>query len=222
MPTQLKARKTPRRPTKAKTPIVAFYSVYNDMELLPKSVESIEPYVDQMIFLDGIYARFPGTTPISTDNLRSFAYSFGPKGKYYIASGYEQHEKRNLAFRLAPPGSWILVIDGDEVLHGARHLRQAIRGLTEDIGSILFSENGNYYTRIFRARPGVGYVNHSHIGHDGRITSICNCLGERLPEQIYFHNLKEERSTDRKAQKAIYYEGKSRTEVEMIQRLRLG
>lgn len=99
--------------------IWACYIVYNNVDYLRASLETVLPYVDRAIVVDGRYRTYPGDEWHSTDGTLDIIKDMGDKVTLVPAQEWEsQVEKRNVYMDMVPNGDWIFVIDGDELMFG--------------------------------------------------------------------------------------------------------
>jgi hypothetical protein len=177
--------------------IVAFFSVYNEIDMLPRAVESIIDYVDKIIFCDGRYKGFRGPTAASNDGTVEFIKTV-PKSEYRLCDGLEEWEKRNKMFEFTEFGDWIVTIDGDEVCRGFEKLSKILDTATKPL--LRVDIHGNIWPRI--------YLNDS-LGRYYRAHSVFEYAGDKFsllkPNEymdqasgLYIDNHCWERDTERK------------------------
>ena len=100
--------------------------VYNETSLLPISIPSIEPYVDEMVFVDG------GPDGPSEDGTADMVKSFGTKvvyksGTFRTPNGaWDSAAQRNLGLSAAM-GDILLLASADVVFSNLALLCQKIR-----------------------------------------------------------------------------------------------
>jgi hypothetical protein len=190
--------------------IVAFFSIYNEIDLLPRAVDSIIDYVDEIIFVDGRYKGFRGVTKASNDGTVEYIKTV-PKGRYVLCDGLEEWEVRNLMFSETKIGDWVVAIDGDEVVSGAENLKN-LQGRTTPL--VCADIHGNIWPRIFK-NDGKGRFDHSHciFNYDGYIFSILkqNELMSTL-RGFKIDNRTWERDDNRKKLQSEYYEALNKQE----------
>ena len=94
-------------------------------EFLDRLVRSLQPIVDQLVFLDGPWATFPHTSTLSSEaEWRALEDAAAAIGVPIEIRGGDrvwrsQMEKRSELFRAAIEdlgADWVLVVDGDEVM----------------------------------------------------------------------------------------------------------
>jgi len=100
----------------------ATYNIYNNEPTLRRSLESILPYVEKVIAVDGAYSNFPHENPQSTDATKETFHEFcGDKLIWVDCEGKPwptQIGKRNEYVKRVPDGEWFLVMDGDKIIKG--------------------------------------------------------------------------------------------------------
>jgi len=194
--------------------IVAGLCVYREADGIKYTLDSIHPFVDQIIVLDGPFTNFPdmpddGTRQISEryDNVR-----------YITTARMSETKKRSMFFDLIDHGDFLLIIDGDEVLQGA----------PEDIVGSFGRVRVSFHTRVFwipmtarsanwpgqefnlgprprliRVEKGMHYANHHRVilNDDGSVLTNTDYVRrpdfEILPE-IRIHNADTRTSERRK------------------------
>ena len=99
-------------------------AAYNMAETLPLALISIEPYVDQLIVVEGRFKAEKGRpnpkyrdypTPRSTDGTCELAHQYAHE--VYDGSGFPQHTARD-AYLRGRKGDYYFIFDADWVLHG--------------------------------------------------------------------------------------------------------
>lgn len=184
--------------------IVAFYSIYNEIKLLPRSVASIIDFVDEIIFCDGRYKGYNGPTPASTDGTVEFIATV-PKGRYVLADGFEEWQKWNLMFEESSIGDWVIMLGGDNMISGAENLKK-LQGRTTPL--VCADIHGNIWPRIFK-NDGKGRFWHGHFlfEYDGKQFSLLkpNDLISTLPG-FKIDNVSWERDNERKQLQKEYFE----------------
>ena len=99
--------------------IIGCISAYNEEQLLPGCLASLEGQVDRIVVADGRYKNFPGEGACSTDKTVAIARAFGaevilpPNDEPWI----DEPTKRS-AYLVGKEGNWYLRIDADERLVG--------------------------------------------------------------------------------------------------------
>ena len=133
----------------------ACYIVFNAEQTLEESLNSIVPYVEKVVIIDGAFRDYPHKFPYSTDQTKEIAVKVCGEKLIWIDCGAKawigQVTKRNEYLKHVPIGEWFIVIDADEVLKG--NLRYAFR-------TALRHDRANYYTclgiKIVNFRPKCG------------------------------------------------------------------
>jgi len=100
----------------------ATYIVYNNEATIRESLESILPYVEKIIAIDGAYARYPHKKPQSTDGTKEIFHELCGNKLIWVDCGGKpwptQIGKRTEYVNRVPVGKWFLVIDGDCFVKG--------------------------------------------------------------------------------------------------------
>ena len=103
--------------------IIACYNVYNEIEYLPKSVDSIYRYADKLVFVDGRYKDFHPDKPVeSTDGTLEWINDKDndPDGKFQLIEapedGWENQPIKRSAYLIGKAGDIYVVIDGHDVI----------------------------------------------------------------------------------------------------------
>jgi len=98
------------------------YCIYNNEPTIRKSLESILPYVEKVIAVDGAYANFPHKEPQSTDGTKEIFHELCGDKLIWVGCGGKpwptQIGKRNEYVKRVPEGMWFLILDGDGVVKG--------------------------------------------------------------------------------------------------------
>jgi hypothetical protein len=104
-----------------KNEIYACYIVYNEADKIAISLNSILPYVDKVIMVDGAFKSYPHDNPQSTDGTKAVAEKIcGDKliwidcSKAWISEG----TKRNEYLKYIPEGAWFYILDADTIWFG--------------------------------------------------------------------------------------------------------
>jgi len=107
------------------TKIFSCTVTYNDKDMLVKNIESVKPFVDGFVIVDGAFPGFPlkDASSISTDGTRALVETQIPKEKLTYIEGPKtgwksQSEARTQYLKAVPPGDWIFVLDSDETACG--------------------------------------------------------------------------------------------------------
>jgi glycosyltransferase involved in cell wall biosynthesis len=98
--------------------LVACYNVFNEVEFLEESLESIYGKVDDIIVIDGAYKKFPHNKPFSTDGSIEIALKYTDKVIIPHQEWASEIIKRNQYLSLMDVGDICLVIDGHEIWKG--------------------------------------------------------------------------------------------------------
>lgn len=138
--------------------LVALCCVWNDAELLPGMLDSLEPVVDRIVAADGRYRRYPGDTAASDDGTLELLRECVDLVIEAPESGWEEeHEKRTELVSACEVGDMCLVIDADERLHARAAM---LRKRFGDYRVQIHGGDGRYETeapRLFAYRPGLEY-----------------------------------------------------------------
>jgi hypothetical protein len=143
------------RPTR----IVACLNVWNDLNALRQTIGSWSTYVDHIVVVDGAYDIDRG---LSTDGTREFLREF-PSVEVIDAAGLSQCEKRTRYLSIGRPGDYLFIIDADESVADAGHLRALPAcdiGWVRVQSSLYTREYGQ--PRIIRWRPDLYYRGRHH------------------------------------------------------------
>jgi len=189
--------------------IIACYSVWNDIELLKKSVDSLCDQVDFIIVVDGAYTNFPHDIPWSTDKTREFVESL--ENATFIGNSkpwYHQFEKRN-EYLIGEEGDFYFIIDADEVLEGGLRTPQADVGIFECKRQ---SDNAVYHrARLIKHVDGIHYSKKHYWLCDGEGNTVAllakagkKYREERMPGRILHIN--HERDFQRESAQRQYYQ----------------
>lgn len=97
--------------------MIACVIAYNEEDLLPGCLDSLQGKVSRIVVVDGRYKDFPGEGGPSTDGTRDIALSYDNVSFIPSPDGAWVNEitKRN-AYLVGNEGDWYFVIDADEVL----------------------------------------------------------------------------------------------------------
>ena len=101
----------------------ACYIVYNDIDYIRASLSTIIHHVDHIILVDGRFAYYPGSSPVSTDGtlkvIKEFKKKYPYRIKFVKGKVYpDEPTKRNVYLDMVPENDWIWIIDGDEIPYG--------------------------------------------------------------------------------------------------------
>lgn len=88
---------------------------YNEEMLLPSCLDSVRPWVDELVVVEGRIAEMPGTTSCSTDRTRLIAQGCSDRVIWNSHPWKTEQEMRN-QYLIGNDGDWYFVIDADEVL----------------------------------------------------------------------------------------------------------
>lgn len=137
-------------------PLVVLLCVWNEAELLPEALDSVQDVADRIVVADGRYADYPGDEARSTDGTlelisgRVDALIPAPE-----AGWPTEHEKRTALVSACEIGDMCLVLDADERLHARPQLRRRFGDYLVEI----HGPNGYEVSapRLFAYRPGLEY-----------------------------------------------------------------
>jgi hypothetical protein len=169
--------------------IIAAFNVYNEVTILRAALESVLPYVEKIIIVDGAYAKFTSTGNNGASNdgtlelVRKLQEEWNGRQIQLIeAPGRpweSEMEKRTAYFDAADDGDWLFILDADERLAFGGDYIQQLRGIDElrpfNSGVTIFrfiTEKGTHsygtVTRVYKKLPGTHYGNtHAHVLHAG-------------------------------------------------------
>lgn len=109
--------------------MIVVYNVYNSVATIRESLESVLPYVEKVIVVDGAYEKFPHKTEsgASDDGTKEiFQELCGPKLTWIDQKKpMSQVAKKNKLLRNIPIGKWFFRLAGDEIVTG--NIRKAFR-----------------------------------------------------------------------------------------------
>lgn len=130
----------------------------DDLELLGQCLRSLPVVADRLVVADGRYERYPlndntQSPKAHLDFIRTTCREIGLPVKIDVARKVYagQCEKRTRLLGLAAEGSdWIVGVDTDHVLHGARYsVRHELEQLDDDVDAV----DVTYYTPLNHDRP---------------------------------------------------------------------
>jgi hypothetical protein len=107
--------------------IYACYIVYNEADKIAISLNSILPYVDKVIIIDGAFEDFKHDNPQSTDGTKEIAEKICgnkliwvdcPKKKDKYIPWILESEKREAYLKYIPVGAWFYILDADTIWFG--------------------------------------------------------------------------------------------------------
>lgn len=131
--------------------VYACYAVYNEEELIRSSLDTVMPYVDGAFALSGKFFDDRRSDDRTDEILREFGVNILP-----YKPNLTQIEARNYLYSQVPEGSWIFIVDGDEVVIGnMKDAMQLVRQTEKDVCSVLVFNNGSMWTlrpRFVRSR----------------------------------------------------------------------
>lgn len=116
--------------------IYACYVLYNEEDKIAISLNSIVPYVDKVIVVDGAWSYFENKSPESTDKTKEICESICgdkliwvdcPKKDDKYVPWESQVTKRDAYLQIVPTGSWFYIIDADVLVTGK--LKEVFDGL---------------------------------------------------------------------------------------------
>lgn len=163
-------------------------SVFNEATTLRGALESMSPFVDDFIIVDGAYAKFPNTGKNGASNdgtlelIKQLQLEWQKPIKLIECPGRPwetEMEKRTAYFDAMQVGEWMIMLDADERLAFGGEILAGLEGRAEirpfDCGVLIFrfiQENGNAHygtcARVYKKKPGTKYGNgHAHVIYDG-------------------------------------------------------
>jgi len=190
--------------------IIACYSVFNDMPILKESIESVSPYVDKIIVVDGAYREFPHKDFRSTDGTLEYLKSIEKVELIEAKSAWKDQISKRNATLIGSVGDWYLVIDGDEIWTGDFRLPSA------DVGIIKCkrTSDGAKYdrARIFKHIEGLHYEGKHYwlVDKNGKTFSLLADSGLRYSAERLFNrpsiiHKDDKRDYERMMAKKKYY-----------------
>lgn len=109
--------------------MIVVCNIYNNEATIRESLESILPYVENVIAVDGAYIRFPHKlkSGISTDATKKIFHELCGSKLTWIdqKKPMSQVAKKNKILRNIPVGKWYFILAGDEIAKG--NIRDAFR-----------------------------------------------------------------------------------------------
>jgi len=183
---------------------IACVIAYQEERMLPGCLESVAGQVDEIVVVDGAYARFPHEVPYSTDKTVEIALAYGarvidcPEGKPWP----NQVVKRT-AYLVGEEGDWYLHIDADERLVGVLPVPQ--NGM--HYAFHIFSRGGvaSWSPRLWQHRGRMRYVGaHNALWSDDR---LIHRKGATFVDPLLcrFAHLARYREVERQLDKREYY-----------------
>lgn len=127
--------------------IFSCYSVYNEEALIRSSLDTIVPYVDEVIVGDGAYRL----KELSRDETMDIVAEICDHFLGINRPGLTEVDKRNAVFSMVPEDDWIFWIDGDEVCVGdVKKGLDKVRNAKVDLCRIRIFNNGKPWTWLPR------------------------------------------------------------------------
>lgn len=205
----------------------------NEEEFLAAAVESVDPIVDEWIFVIGgnEYAHKAGMCDkdgLPTDDTLKIAGDLAKNynGKVIPPPGRlwkDKVEMRNAYANHLRPGDWMFMLDGDEVYKEEQLWRvtELMRGheilimqfwlFWNDVNTIGTEKWANYpQERVVRWHPGFEYKNKNHLhvsAYDGRLAK--SVYPTWKGDQKMFYHYSWVRPIDKIKQKLFYYKYQS-------------
>jgi hypothetical protein len=189
--------------------VIACVIAFNEEEMLPGCLESLQGQVSRIVVVDGAYAQFPHIEPVSTDATRAIALAYGAQwvdppedGEGYPMAWPDQVVKRS-AYFVGSEGDWYLWIDADERLVGCLPVPEdgqhyALQINTRD-GRV------SWVPRLFQHRGRMRYEgSHNAVWSDDRLVHLAGATYVE-PEQCRFVHLSHLRDEERQIAKRSYY-----------------
>ncbi|KKN03468.1 hypothetical protein LCGC14_1107320 [marine sediment metagenome] len=165
--------------------IYACYITYNNGDFLAASLYAIAPYVDKIIIIEGPFPDYP---EMKADNTKFILWHFDidypNKLMLDNVEGLTQVQKRNAYIDLVPDGSWMFIIDGDEIPYGNLEILQGRIKHYDEMGinwvSIKIEEKKDFrfYPRLIKKQPGMKYkgfhwsINEIYEKHEAELGNI--------------------------------------------------
>jgi len=152
--------------------IIAILSVYNEEELLPECLKSLEGKVDYTVIIDGAYIGFDGENTHSTDKTVQIIeewLKYNPNAVLFLARKWRNAgEKYQMAFDCGQDGDWFMIVDADDRIDMTdrewRELREFLSSIPEEYmvatGDLIHPDGSHllFRRKLIRWRKGV------HIG----------------------------------------------------------
>jgi hypothetical protein len=192
--------------------IIAAIIAFNEEQLLPGCLESVQDQVDRMVVVDGAYARFPHEAPWSTDATREIAWCYGaewvpvPRGTDGQPRAWHTQMEKRTAYLVGEEGDWYLHIDADERLVGTLPPRgegqhYAFQIHTRDMRL-------TWVPRLWQHRGRMRYEgSHNALWSDDQLITLQGAV--KVPwEQCHFLHLSHLRSVQRQLDKRAFLPGR--------------
>lgn len=191
-------------PARPQPKIIGVIIAFNEEQMLPGCLDSLQGQVDHVVVVDGAYARFPHEMPHSTDATREIAWCYGaewipcPNGQAWPT----QVEKRS-SYLVGEEGDWYLWIDADERVQGVLPWPETGRHYAFRIANR--TGNEGWAPRLFQHRGQMRYEgSHNGLWSDDRLINLPGAV--QVPaEQCRLVHLAVLRETQRQLDKRRYY-----------------
>jgi len=152
--------------------IVAILSVYNEEELLPECLKSLEGKVDYTVIVDGAYIGFDGNNTHSTDKtieiIDKWMFDNHNSELFLAREWHNAGEKYQMALHCGQDGDWFMIVDADDRIDMTdqewKELRKFLSDLPEEYmvatGDLIHPDGSNllFRRKLIRWRKDV------HIG----------------------------------------------------------
>jgi len=157
--------------------IYACYCIYNEVDTIEQSINSIIDYVDKIVVVDGPFLGFPAVSLKSDDGTLDILEQYKKKLIYiFVPKRMRAPEKRSLQF--IEGADWYFQIDGDEVAvgdveAGLSRLKTTPHKVAE---IVVYLKDGSKasYSRLVKYQPGLHFYENHYIlksfeGHQIRL-----------------------------------------------------
>ncbi len=115
------------KPVEESRPQLIFcIAAYNAEKTLAKTLESIKPYADKIVVVDGRFLGREGSEPGSTDATLSIAEGFGCQ---IIKSAELPQYRQRDCYLVGKTGDMYFIVDSDEVLQGSFDKEALLNGV---------------------------------------------------------------------------------------------
>lgn len=135
--------------------VIFCISAYNEEWIIEKCLESIKPFADRIIIVEGRFLGFPGP-PHSTDNTVEIARRYTNEIIEDVQD-LPQHEQRSLYFQ-GKPGDVYVIIDADWELDGdffKEYFWESDADVWHIYGYTPVAERSQLFPLAFRHVPGI-------------------------------------------------------------------
>jgi len=192
--------------------LIFCYIVYNEADFIRKSLDSVLPFADRIVVVEGRIKGYPFESEYSTDGTLDILDEYSDKCNLVRihAKDLTQQEMRDL-YLCGKEGDTYFILDGDEVLETEQNIKEQIKkGIVYWLWSVdAITQKRQTAIRVFPHIPGIRH--HPSIGGAGYLVdAMCRPLHYSLTTQelegariIHYTNM---RSDERKRAKEKYWQ----------------